>query len=212
MDSTTLQGYWIRSSFFRVDRVHRGVGPWASYNRHTISVFLTRSAAILSSQGAEGQVDLVGSSFQYNRPVWHDGAGQLWLQVWVWKERWDQQYSPRIQGKPISFGYVVPQAEQHQWLSLTAQEDQLSWSRKKIDWWPALAVMLCGGSGQSDLSKGAFPCPFWRVIILFSNLRCFTPSSLCPCAGLAPVSPYFSCTGCKKQNWMQQSTCGLTKD
>lgn len=69
---------------------------------------------------------------------------------------------------------------------------------KQIDWWPALAAMLCRGSGQSDLSKGAFPCPYWRVIILFSNLRCLTPSFLCPCAGLAPVTPYFSCTGVHK--------------
>lgn len=87
---------------------------------------------------------------------------------------------------------VVPlKTEQHLWVSLQYRCHGLG---KQSDWWPVLAVMPCRHSGQSDLSEGDFSHPGWTVIILFSYLRCLSPSSFCPCAELAPESPYFSCT------------------
>lgn len=199
LSSTTLQGYWISPSFFRVDRVHRGVGPWASYNRHTLVSFWLDQ---LVFSGARELKDKLTCLAWWGWPAL---AAGLSLEGEARSTVWSQN-----PGKthPICLWCPSRQSSTNGYL----------WQHKRIschglgkqrDWWLILTVMPWSCSGQSDLSKGALPCPGWAVIILFSYLRCFNPSSLALCWTFSSKSIFFLHWG--SQNWIKQSTYGPTR-
>lgn len=85
-----------------------------------ISVFLTGSAAVLRCQGAEGQVDLSGMMGLASSGCRFESGRRGKINSMV----------PEPRENPPHLSLVSLKAEQHQWVSLAVQEDQLSWSRK----------------------------------------------------------------------------------